>query len=188
MTSRRRSTSVAFVVVAVGGVGGLVYSLTLPAGPAGERAPSASPLFASSFRDFDRTMQPLGQWRGRTTLVYFWATWCAPCVREVPLLIKLYEKYRSQNLEIVGIAVDQTDKVRKFTEQYRISYHVLIGGNDALNLSRKMGNGIGGLPFLVVIDRNAKVVATYLGELTEDWLERTVAPLLDNPGPGPVGG
>jgi len=175
MTGRRRSTSVAFLVAAVGGVGGLVYSFTRPAG---ERPLSAAPVFASSFRDFDRTMQPLGQWRGKTTLVYFWATWCEPCVREVPLLIKLYEKYRSRNLEVVGIAIDQTDKVRGFTEKYRINYHVLIGGNDALNLSRKMGNGIGGLPFLVVIDSTGKVVATYIGELTDEWLEWTVAPLL----------
>ncbi len=159
----------------VGGVGALVYSFTREAA---DRPLSATLLFASSFKDFNRTGQPLRQWRGKTVLVYFWATWCEPCVREVPRLVKLYEKYRSRNLEIVGIAIDQTDKVREFSERYGINYHVLIGGNDALNLSRKMGNGIGGLPFLVVIDRNGKVAATYLGELTDEWLEQTVAPLL----------
>jgi thiol-disulfide isomerase/thioredoxin len=146
--------------------------------PATPQAVSAEPIFASSFKDFNRKLQPLEQWRGKVTLVYFWATWCKPCRTEVPALIALYSKYRERDLAVVGIAIDQTDRVREFAEEYEINYDVLIGGNDALDLSRKMGNGIGGLPFLVVIDRQGNVAATELGQLTEDRLEQIVAPLL----------
>ncbi len=149
-----------------------------PAEPAGPQGVSAEPIFASSFKDFNRTYQPLEQWRGKVLLVYFWATWCKPCRTEVPALIALYDKYRTRDLAIVGIAIDQTDQVRKFADKYGINYDVLIGGNDALDLARKMGNGVAGLPFLVVIDRTGNVVSTQLGQLTQGFLEQLVAPLL----------
>lgn len=139
---------------------------------------SSDVIYAASFKDFDRKFQPLAQWRGKVTLVYFWATWCKPCRTEVPTLIAFYEKYRSRDLAIVGIAIDQTDKVRKFAEEYNINYPVLIGGNDALDLARRMGNGLGGLPFLVVIDRKGHLVSTQLGQFTDGLLEQAVAPLL----------
>ncbi len=170
-----RPRSVALLLIGVAGVGGLVWSLTRAAA---ERPLSADPVFAARFKDFNRTMQPLGQWRGKPTVVYFWATWCEPCRHEVPALIKLYEKYRSKDLVVVGIAVDQTDKVQGFVGEYGISYPILIGGNDALDLSRRMGNGIGGLPFLVVIDRKGRVTATQLGEFPDARLEAMVAPLV----------
>ncbi len=164
-------------------VTGLAVIGLLPRGATGGRSASgapvfADPVFAASFKDFNRQPQPLAQWRGKVTLVYFWATWCVPCQHEVPALIRAYEKYRSRDLVIVGIAIDQTDKVRKFTEDYGINYQVLIGGTDALELAQRMGDRIRGLPFLLVIDRQGRVVATQLGEFPDERLEAMIAPLM----------
>ncbi len=172
----RHGIAVLALVAAVAAIS-LVRSSTT-----GRAAPGASvsgdPVFAASFKDLNRQLQPLAQWRGKVTLVYFWATWCVPCQHEVPALIKLYANYRSRDLVIVGIAVDQTDKVRQFVQDYGINYQILIGGTDAVQLSEEMGNRIKGLPFLVVIDREGTVVATQLGEFPDERLEEMVAPLV----------
>ncbi len=178
MSKTHRTGLVAGILVVTAGAIALFRGVPT-AGRGAPGAPvSADPVFASSFKDFNRQLQPLAQWRGKVTLVYFWATWCEPCRHEVPALIRLYENYRSRDLVIVGIAVDQTDKVRKFVQDYGINYSILIGGTDALELSRKMGNHIRGLPFLVVIDRQGQVVATQLGEFPDERLEEMVVPLM----------
>lgn len=171
MKSRPALASIVAAAVVAGGA--LIYSFqALPT------ADPDDPLFAARFKDFNRTFQPLEQWRGKPLVVYFWATWCEPCKREVPELIKVYEENKARGLEVVGIAVDNADKVQAFAKEYRITYHVLLGGNDALSLSRKMGNAIGGLPFLVAVDRKGRIIGTHIGELPPGKLEELVAPLV----------
>jgi thiol-disulfide isomerase/thioredoxin len=138
---------------------------------------SAAPIFAASFKDFERKMQPLAQWKGKPMVVYFWATWCKSCKHEVPELIALYDKYKKNGLTVVGIAIDNTDKVVAFTKEYKINYPILMGSNDALNLSKQMGNKVGGLPFAVVINANGKVVGRILGETKPGKFEELVRPL-----------
>ena len=139
---------------------------------------STDPLFSSSFKDFNRKMQPLDQYKGKLIVVYFWATGCAPCRAEVPELIALHEKYKSRDAVVVGIAVDQADKVEKFAKELGINYPLLVGGNEAIDLSKKLGNRIGGLPFTVIIDRQGNVVAKVLGETPKGKLEGILKPLL----------
>ena len=142
------------------------------------QAISTGPLFAASFKDFNRKMQPLEQYKGKLVVVYFWATWCAPCRAEVPELIALHEKYKAKNMVVVGIAIDQADKVEKFAKEFGISYPLLVGGNEALELSKKLGNRIGGLPFTVIIDHQGKVIAKVLGETPKGKLEGILKPLV----------
>lgn len=138
---------------------------------------AANPLFEAEFKDFHRTYQPMAQWRGRPLAVYFWATWCESCRREVPELVAAYERHRNVGLQIVGIAIDQTDKVEAFVTETGIPYPMLVGGNDALQLSRRLGNGVGGLPYMVVVNRAGRVVGTHIGELTPGKLTELLAPV-----------
>ena len=124
---------------------------------------SSQPLFAAGFKDFDRTLQPLAQFRGKPMVVYFWATWCKSCKQEVPELIALHKKYGSR-LNVIGIAIDNTDKVREFAQLNQINYTLLLGSNDAVALSKALGNNVGGLPFAVVVDAQGRIVKTLLGE------------------------
>ncbi len=137
----------------------------------------STPLFEAKFKDFQRTYQPLAQWRGRPLAVYFWATWCESCRREVPELVQAYERNRNVGLQIVGIAIDQTDKVEAFVKETGIPYPMLVGGNDALQLSRRLGNGVGGLPYMVVVDREGRIVGRHIGELTPGKLDELLAPV-----------
>lgn len=138
---------------------------------------SAEPLFAASFKDFDRKPQALAQFKGKPMVVYFWATWCKSCKKEVPELIALHAKYGSQ-ISVVGIAIDNTDKVQAFARDNQINYPVLIGSNDALALSKQLGNTVGGLPFAVVVDAGGKVTQTLLGETPPGKFEELVRPLI----------
>ena len=141
-------------------------------------AVNSEPLFAASFKDFDRKLQPMTQFKGKPMLVYFWATWCKSCVQEVPELIALHKKYGSK-LAVVGISADNTDKVREFAQQYQINYKLLLGSDDAIALSKQLGNKVGGLPFAVVVDAKGNVVETVLGEAQAGKFEALVRPLVN---------
>lgn len=134
-------------------------------------------LFAASFKDFDRKQQSLAQFKGKPMLVYFWATWCKSCKQEVPELIALHKKYGGK-LNVIGIAIDNTDKVREFAQLNQINYTLLLGSNDAVALSKVLGNTVGGLPFAVVVDAQGRIVKTLLGETPPGKFEELVRPLV----------
>src|SRR6056297_619020 len=115
---------------------------------------------------------------GRPTLVNFWATWCAPCVREMPLLQGLADRYPDQ-LNVVGVAIDDPGKVGEFVERLDIDYPILIGTSDVRETQAHFGNPNGMLPYSVLIDAQGIVRWRHLGELDEDTLEDTVQPFLE---------
>ena len=104
----------------------------------------------------------------------FWATWCEPCREEVPDLIKIQAKYASKSVQVVGIAIDNANKVREFASEFRIGYPLLIGNMQVMDIARRMGNRQGGLPYTVVMDATGKVVTTHLGRISEAQLEAAV--------------
>ena len=140
-------------------------------------AVDADSLFAASFKDFDRKQQSLAQYKGKPMVVYFWATWCKSCKQEVPELIALHKKYGTK-MHVIGIAIDNTDKVRQFAQDNQINYKLLLGSNDAIALSKQLGNSVGGLPFAVVVDAKGRIVKTLLGETPPGKFEELVRPLI----------
>lgn len=138
----------------------------------------AEMLYVSSLPDLKGDNQPLAQWRGKVLIVNFWATWCPPCREEIPQFIKVQEKYRKRGLVFVGVAVDKKDAVSAYADEIGINYPVLLGGLEAIELSRKAGNRAGALPFTLIIDRTGKIIATELGGLTQAKLEPIIDPLL----------
>ena len=164
------------IVVAMGGYG---FSQWSPdAAVQTLRPASAKPLFESSFKDLDGKAQAMAQWRGKVMVVNFWATWCPPCRAEMPEFVKLQGKYREKGLIFIGIALDEKDKVQAFADEVGVNYPVLLGELEAVELSRKLGNRLGGLPFTVVIDRSGRIVTTEMGELGQAKLEPLIKSLL----------
>ncbi len=104
-------------------------------------------------------------WPGKSLIMNFWATWCAPCQREVPLLKALSTEWASRGIEVVGIAVDHVDKVQGFAEQFKIGYPLLVGEQDALDLASELGLTSPVFPFTVFTDHQGRVVALFIGEL-----------------------
>lgn len=135
-------------------------------------------LRSASFPDLAGKTRQLAEWRGKVLVCNFWATWCAPCREEIPLLIAAREKYASSGIEVVGIALDNAAKVREFSVTYRISYPILLAEADGLELMRQMGNSSGGLPYTVVADRKGALVHRKLGALKPGDLEAILEPLV----------
>lgn len=128
-------------------------------------------LLETPLESIDGGKQPLGTWKGKVLVVNFWATWCAPCRKEIPEFIRMQERLKGQGLQFVGIAIDEKDKVAPYMREVGINYPVLVGELDAVEMSRSLGNELGALPFTVVVDRSGKVVHTILGATSEAKLE-----------------
>lgn len=143
----------------------------------GERGRGDDALRAATLVDLAGKPRPAAEWEGQVLVWNFWATWCAPCREEIPLLIATREKHKALGVEIVGIAIDNAAKVREFSASFAISYPVLLAGSDGLELMRKLGNSSGGLPYTVVVDRNGKVVHRKLGALKAGDLDSILRPL-----------
>ena len=144
-----------------------------------DRDPSdAAALLALSLPDAQGTPQSLSQWRGKVLVVNFWATWCEPCREEMPQFVQAQRELGPRGLQFIGIAVDQPDKVIQFASELDLNYPALIGGYDAFELSRPLGNRLAALPFTVIIDREGRVVHTQLGPLKKGQLQSIVGNLL----------
>jgi thiol-disulfide isomerase/thioredoxin len=116
----------------------------------------------------DLASQPrtLQDWPGKSLIVNFWATWCAPCRREIPLLKELQREHGDEGFQVIGIAVDFRDKVVPYATEMQIEYPVLIGEQEALDAAAAFGVDAIGFPFTVFSDRQGRIVAAHLGELT----------------------
>jgi thiol-disulfide isomerase/thioredoxin len=144
-----------------------------------DREPAdASALLALSLPDLDGTPQSLTQWRGKVMVVNFWATWCGPCREEMPEFVRAQREFGPKGLQFVGIAVDQHDKVAQFAKEFDLNYPALIGGYEAMDVAKPLGNRLAGLPFTVVLDRQGRIVHTQLGPLKPALLRSIVADLL----------
>jgi len=111
-------------------------------------------------------------------MINFWATWCPPCRREIPALMKLYKDYRDQGFVIVGIALDEKQNVIDYIDPMGVDYPVLIGDQEGIALTQAYGNRLGVLPYTVVIDRQGRIVSRHRNELTYEQAERMIKPLL----------
>ena len=110
--------------------------------------------------------------RGKPLLLNFWATWCPPCVKEMPLLDAFYQTHRARGWQVVGLAVDSPTPVRAFLERVPVSFPIGLAGMEGSELSRALGNPTGALPFTVVLNTKGDVVVQKLGSIEADELAR----------------
>jgi thiol-disulfide isomerase/thioredoxin len=120
-----------------------------------------------SMQDRDGQVRSITSWTGKSMIVNFWATWCAPCRREIPLLNQIQQQQAAQGIQVIGVAVDDRAKVLEYATTNAISYPVLIGEEGAIEAASKLGQGSLALPFTAFTDQQHRVVATHAGELTK---------------------
>ena len=192
MTDRVLRVAAAALIVIVGvWTGARVYTKHASRAPAGGMAipvgqaspPTASDLLAGadsalpppakipdrlpdfSLKGPDGRPTSIKAWDGKSLVINFWATWCAPCRREIPLLKELSSVWSGRDVAVIGIAVDHLDQVMSFANELKITYPLLIGEQDALDVAAAFGVGSPAFPFTVFTDRRGEVVALYMGEL-----------------------
>jgi thiol-disulfide isomerase/thioredoxin len=117
----------------------------------------------------------LARWQGKPLIVNFWATWCPPCLTEMPVFSRLQEKHRA--VQFVGIAIDTPQNVQAFAAAHPMSYPLLLGSEEATSLLGELGNDRNGLPFTLVIDAAGRVRHVKLGGLSEAETEGIIAAL-----------
>jgi thiol-disulfide isomerase/thioredoxin len=169
--ARRKALLVAAAGVGAAAAGAVAGALLL------QFRSGAADLLAARYPDLEGRVHRLLDWRGKVLLCNFWATWCAPCREEVPILVAAKQQWAEKRFEVVGIAIDKIANIREFSIKYQINYPVLVADATALELMRKLGNRTGGLPYTVVLDVNGGIAYRHLGALSSADLRRVVASL-----------
>ncbi|MEW5880462.1 MAG: TlpA disulfide reductase family protein [Pseudomonadota bacterium] len=176
MTRIRTLLAVIAVAAIAGGAGAGVAWLRIAPQPA---PADATALFASTFDDADGRPQAIAQWKGRPLVVNFWATWCPPCVEEMPDLQRVRDEYRTRGAEIVGVGIDNAVKIREFRDRLGITLPLLVAGVGGTELARDLGNAAGVLPYTVLVAPDGKVVQRKIGQVKpaelRAWLDATLA-------------
>ena len=141
-----------------------------------QRLPSAAEqlLWSSQFEQPDGSPLVLEACRGRPLVVNFWATWCPPCVEEMPLLDRFFQQNSSKGWQIVGIAIDQPSAVRRFLAAQPVRYPIALGGVTGNHLGRQLGNESGSLPYTLVLDARGRVIQQKLGRLDAQDLQKWI--------------
>ena len=125
-------------------------------------------------------------WADKVVVINYWASWCPPCVREMPLFIQTQEALGEFGVQVVGIAVDRLEDVETFVAQYPVNYPILMANPEAVALSKRLGNRVEGLPFTVIFDRRGRRVFSRTGEVTAAELKAELDALIkaeDRPAP-----
>lgn len=135
--------------------------------PAAEEPQSGGPELLPEFTltNMDGQPQSIRSWTGKSMIVNFWATWCAPCRREIPFLKKLQHDNADKGFQVVGVAVDVREDVLKYAKEISIDYPLITGEQDGLEAVGKFGLGSIGFPFTVFTDNQHRIIVTHLGEL-----------------------
>lgn len=132
-----------------------------------------------SLPDPEGKSHSLREWDGQTLLVNFWATWCAPCRREMPLLNRIKQEYAGKGVEIVGIAVDVVADVKSYLAKSPVGYPVLVGEQEGIDAARDFGVTEPVFPFTVFLDSKGRVLLIHVGELHEPMARAILAVALD---------
>lgn len=182
---RRRSLLLAATLAACAALlGFLVGWLRHAPDPA---ADGAALLYAQTWPGVAGQPIALQNYRGKPLVVNFWATWCPPCVEEIPEFSRVATEFSGKGISFVGIAIDNADNVKEFAKSIPSSYPSLIAGAGAIELARALGNQAGGLPYTLVIDAQGKIRASRLGRMHEAELRAALAGLEPgNPAPNPA--
>ena len=146
-----------------------------PAEASEQRPAPAETLPDFSLANLAGDQQSIRSWPGDALVINFWATWCAPCLREIPLLKTFQDQQRENGVTVVGIAVDRPDPVADFAQDMSFNYPILIGQAEGMEAAASFGVDFFALPFTVFVDGDRNVLGVHTGELHDEDLENVAA-------------
>jgi len=130
--------------------------------------------------DLSGQARSMSEWDGQVVLLNFWATWCAPCRKEMPALAELHHVFAERGFAVVGIAIDSPEPVQAFITELGVDYPMLIGELDAIEVAQQFGNRLGVLPYSVILDKDGTTALIHAGEIDLETIETAIEPLLSN--------
>ena len=140
-----------------------------------QRPAPAETLPDFSLANLAGEQQSIRSWPGDALVINFWATWCAPCLREIPLLKSFQDQQREHGVTVVGIAVDRLDPVANFAEDMAFNYPILVGQAEGMEAAASFGVDFFALPFTVFVDHDRNVLGVHTGELHDEDLQNVAA-------------
>lgn len=173
---------VAAAVLAAAGLSGWFAAGGSMPGPGVREATavmSDEQLLALSFVDAGNATHSLAQWEGRILVVNFWATWCAPCRREIPDFAELSRGYAGRGVQFVGLGIDSAQNIARFASEHDVPYPLLVAGTGALPIMEGLGNSAQALPFTLIVDRGGRIRERKLGPMDRASLSEKLDALLE---------
>jgi thiol-disulfide isomerase/thioredoxin len=122
----------------------------------------------------DGNKRQFSEWDGKHRIINFWATWCAPCRREIPLLKAFQEQHGADDFQVIGIAVEFPEPVIAYAEETQFNYPILVGEQDAMAVAESSGISFIGLPFTMVVAKDGTLVGAHMGEVHQQHLDDIV--------------
>ncbi|WP_038059456.1 redoxin domain-containing protein [Thioalkalivibrio sp. ALJT] len=179
LTTVAMASGAAFLLAACGDSGPDAGADSAPGnaipGVAAEESSAGNQRIDFTLPDLAGDERQLSEWDGDLIVLNFWATWCPPCKKEMPLFQDTFEAHRDDGFNIVAVAVDEHTATQHFVDDFGLEFPILIGQDEAVAVGRKYGNRIGALPYTVLIDRDGTILDTHRGEVEpedlEGWLE-----------------
>ncbi|MET3137256.1 thiol-disulfide isomerase/thioredoxin [Undibacterium sp. GrIS 1.2] len=168
---------IAAVLIAIASATVGVVAANKQLAPIAPKNTSVAQLMGLTLSDSKGQAQKLAQWQGKFLVVNFWATWCGPCVQEMPELSALQKELSGKNVQLLGLGIDSPANIAEFAKKYQITYPVFSAGMEGTELSRQLGNQGGGLPFTVLIAADGSIAKQYLGRLKMEELRADIAKL-----------
>lgn len=135
-----------------------------------------------SLPDLSGATRDIAEWRGDVIVLNVWATWCAPCREEVPMLIEAQDRFAAQGLTVIGLTLDHPAPAQRFADNFGINYPLLIDDSDQRAVMAQLGSQSLGLPHTFIVDRDGSIVGFHLGLMSAQELVDQVTPLLNPPG------
>lgn len=139
---------------------------------------STNALFAASFPNALGEQKAISDYKGKTIIVNFWATWCEPCREEMPALSDLHTAYAAQDVMVLGIAIEDVETIANFNKELTVAYPLLAADYEGMDLALTLGNNKSALPYTVIIQPNGSIHQVFFGKVTNKQLEESLSSIL----------
>jgi thiol-disulfide isomerase/thioredoxin len=163
------------IIAALLALGGGIMTRSFLA-PAEQINPTPLPDF--NLPDVSGTQHNISEWQGKIRIINFWATWCPPCLKEIPEFISLQEQFAAKGVQFIGIAIDDQEPVEKYLASTKINYPILIAGVTGITLAQQLGNSVDAVPFTVVVNQQGQIIHQHPGEFSREQIMAVITPLL----------
>jgi len=145
-----------------------------PVTTAVESAVAETTLVAFELDGLDGNKRQFSEWEGKHRIINFWATWCAPCRREIPLFKAFQDQHGADDFQVIGIAVEFPEPVIAYAEETQFNYPILVGEQDAMAVAESSGISFIGLPFTMIVAKDGTLVGAHMGEVHQQHLDDIV--------------